>query len=125
MTRASANLLGSPDPGNGGSSNGKTADSDSACLGSNPSPPATQSCLNCCLYPLPLQGQKRHDISKAYADASPRCGALAISKQQVVLSLQRSSSPSAESRLAVCKKGGRKAHRGWRAYVGTISDRTR
>jgi hypothetical protein len=25
----------------GGSSNGRTADSDSACLGSNPSPPAT------------------------------------------------------------------------------------
>ena len=29
--------------GLGGSSNGRTADSDSACLGSNPSPPATQS----------------------------------------------------------------------------------
>src|SRR5690606_21904810 len=29
------------DPGFGGSSNGRTADSDSACLGSNPSPPAT------------------------------------------------------------------------------------
>ena len=28
--------------GLGGSSNGRTADSDSACLGSNPSPPATQ-----------------------------------------------------------------------------------
>ena len=28
------------DPGIGGSSNGRTADSDSACLGSNPSPPA-------------------------------------------------------------------------------------
>ena len=27
--------------GLGGSSNGRTADSDSACLGSNPSPPAT------------------------------------------------------------------------------------
>lgn len=31
----------SPGPGFGGSSNGRTADSDSACLGSNPSPPAT------------------------------------------------------------------------------------
>ena len=30
-----------PDPGDGGSSNGRTADSDSACLGSNPSPPAS------------------------------------------------------------------------------------
>ena len=30
------------DPGIGGSSNGRTADSDSACLGSNPSPPANK-----------------------------------------------------------------------------------
>ena len=34
------------DPGFGGSSNGRTADSDSACLGSNPSPPATLSLSN-------------------------------------------------------------------------------
>ena len=30
------------DPEFGGSSNGRTADSDSACLGSNPSPPANK-----------------------------------------------------------------------------------
>src|SRR5579872_7069406 len=30
----------------GGSSNGRTPDSDSGCLGSNPSPPATQSRLS-------------------------------------------------------------------------------
>lgn len=41
MTRAPATPEGSPGPGFGGSSNGRTADSDSACLGSNPSPPAT------------------------------------------------------------------------------------
>ena len=37
----SGDALRSPGPGFGGSSNGRTADSDSACLGSNPSPPAT------------------------------------------------------------------------------------
>ena len=34
-------LFARRDPGFGGSSNGRTADSDFACLGSNPSPPAT------------------------------------------------------------------------------------
>ncbi len=32
--------------GFGGSSNGRTADSDSACLGSNPSPPASHFCFD-------------------------------------------------------------------------------
>jgi hypothetical protein len=41
---------GKPRPG-GGSSNGRTADSDSACLGSNPSPPAIQYPLNRVLVP--------------------------------------------------------------------------
>ena len=49
------------DPGIGGSSNGRTADSDSACLGSNPSPPARF------FHYISKTTRRKFDVLKAWA----------------------------------------------------------
>ena len=49
-----------PHQGDGESSNGRTADSDSACLGSNPSPPA--NCLPSFHYEFPVRSRRPHKL---------------------------------------------------------------
>lgn len=64
-------------PGFGGSSNGRTADSDSACLGSNPSPPANFKSHRLDISESHLRGgwpvfQARSRAKKAWPNPSPR-----------------------------------------------------